>query len=110
MKLKIETENWNWKLKLKIGIKNWNWNWKFKLKTEIENWNWQNNLDTVFISENMRVPTKNGMFATYRVDWFPRSFFYITYLYTITHFSIRDFYTQSKRDEIAYKNPFSTKK
>ena len=39
MKLKIEIENWNWKLKLKIEIENWNW--KLKLKTEIENFSFQ---------------------------------------------------------------------
>ena len=39
------------------------------------------NLDTVFNSEKTRVPKNNGMFSTYRVDWFPRSFFYNLPLY-----------------------------
>ena len=38
-------------------------------------------IDTVFISEKMRVPKKIcGMFSTYRVDWFSRSFFYTQFL------------------------------
>ena len=70
----MEIENWNWKIKLKIAIENWNWNWNRKV-----------NLDTVFISENTRVPRKKEMFATYQVDWFARLFCYNLPLYDNLH-------------------------
>ena len=53
MKLKIEKENWNSKLKFKTKIQNWNSNWKFKLIIEIEKLKlvqkWKNKLE----NENM---------------------------------------------------------
>ena len=47
-------------------------------------------LATFFISKKSRVPKKNGMFSTYRVDRLIFKIFFITYHYTITHFSIHN--------------------
>ena len=41
LKLRIEIDNWNWQLKSEIEIGNWNWTLKLKLKIELKNWNWK---------------------------------------------------------------------
>ena len=139
MKFKIEIFNWNWKLKLKIEIENWNW--KLKLKIEIENWNWKWNLEIdieiknrilklkreieidqliwiQFLSLRRWVPKTNGMLATYRDDWFSRSFFYnllyLIFLYRIYRacficWQERITYWISKKGEIAQKTLFPQK-